>query len=86
LNQLRSQIRKDSVASGDLRMAQLARAANLMDALAVYGAAIPEIPPIITTLRKTVIAFYTDSAHRGWAQQFAVQDIDKLEALYPEER
>jgi len=82
LDVLRSQIRKDSVIGAELYQKQLAEAYQHIDDLAAYELVIPEMSKVLPTLTQSVKSFYSTESNRGWAQQFALQDIQKLEELY----
>jgi hypothetical protein len=82
---LRRQIRRDATASPASYAAGLGLAKGLLNEIAEIGVVVPEVKTVISTLEPTLEAFYTASPHRGWAQQFALYDIQKLEELIPSE-
>ena len=81
VNRLRAQIEKDSATSPFAYPSQLAKANKLIAEIAAYDESLPEIRAVISTLKQTLKAFYSENQNRGWAQQFALNDIRKLADL-----
>ncbi|MCD6049813.1 MAG: hypothetical protein K0Q55_1216 [Verrucomicrobia bacterium] len=63
-----------------------AEASYQIGVLTEYEEVLPLMRPVITTLRKTVEGYYSENVHRGLALHFALQDLDKLESLWPAEK
>lgn len=85
LENLRSQIRADRVIASNLYEERRARADALLKALAAYQAVIPKLQQHLHSLMDAINSFYSTNSHRGWSQQFALRDIEKIEALWPGE-
>lgn len=83
LEGLRRQIREDSAADPGVYFRQWEKADSQIVHLNCYEAVVPEIALLLPSLKQSVKAFYSENPHRSWAQQFALQDIHKLEELYP---
>jgi hypothetical protein len=81
VNRLQTQISNDLTASSFTYPAQLAKAQKLLEEIVIYDTCLPEIRAVISTLKQTVKAFYSENQHRVQAQQFALNDIRKLAEL-----
>jgi hypothetical protein len=82
LDRLRDQIRRDSAAGKETFPRQLQEAMRIIAKLMESEAETPENVAVTAMLSEAVQAFYNENLHRGWAQQFALQDIQKLENLH----
>lgn len=85
LDTLRQQIRQDIAQPPELLRDRHARAKDILFGLSAHARAIPEIASVLQNLTNAVNAFYDAKTHRGWAQQFVLQDLARLESLWPTE-
>ncbi|HEY1171561.1 MAG TPA: hypothetical protein VGH19_09345 [Verrucomicrobiae bacterium] len=83
LGDLRTQIRADTAIAIGLYDERRAHADVQLKAIAAYQTVIPKLPQHLESLTDAVHSFYSTNSHRGWSQQFALRDLEKMESLWP---